>query len=209
MLTGFPELEQELGRQIREASLDHLAFETLLKPCDLLKCRGMCCHDGVYLGEEEEAVLSEFTPENSLERREGRLKTRTVESEESQRGEGFPAHFPHTRCVFLDENHHCLLQAKAIAEERHPWFWKPFPCWLHPLTIIRDPRDHQRPHLTLPTLQCDPSRQESYPGFAPFTTCGKEQSKGRPAWEVLEEELVFLSQISGRNLFAELSGSRS
>lgn len=207
MHTAFPLLEQELARQIREASLDHEAFETLLAPCDLGRCRGMCCHDGVYLGEEERVVIAEVAGREDLcEHREGRLKTRTVAAREEQLGEGFPAHFPHTRCALLDDQHHCLLQKKALAVGRHPWFWKPFPCWLHPLTIIRDPGDRQRPRLTLPTAAQEPARKAGYPGFASQTSCGRAAAGGVPAWQALRAELAFLSQISGRNLVRELGG---
>ena len=205
MFTAFPELEKELARQVREASLDHEAFETLLSTCDLSRCGGMCCHDGVFLGEEEAKVICELVDGEPFERRGGKLKTQTFPASASQLGEGYPSHFPKTRCTFLDENHYCLLQKKALSAEKHPWFWKPFPCWLHPMTFTRDTVT-RRPILTLPTVEKDPQSSEGYPGFASQTPCGQKRSGGIPAWKALSAELQFLGQISGRNLLRELGG---
>ena len=206
MWTAYPELEKELARQVREAALDHQAFETPLHLCELSRCGGMCCHDGVFLGSEEATVIAALVEDDEpFERRGGRLKTRTTSALDSQLGEGFPSHFLKTRCTFLDENHHCFLQKKALKAEKHPWFWKPFPCWLHPMTFMRD-EGSRRPILTLPTAGKDPQRSENYPGFASQTPCGQLREGGQPAWRVLSEELRFLGLIGGRDLLGELGG---
>ena len=168
----------------------------------------MCCHDGVYLGAEEQQVVAGVYEGDFLETRKGRVKTRTVEAGQNLLGDGYPTHFPKTRCVFLDEEHRCRLQLKATAEDRHPWFWKPFPCWLHPLGFLQE-ESSSRPILSLPTLAKDPAKKEGYPGFASCTTCGRREESGPPAWETLLVELTFLSEISGRNLVAELSAATS
>ncbi|MGJ8724787.1 MAG: hypothetical protein ACSHYB_09545 [Roseibacillus sp.] len=204
-MTGFPLLESDLARTVREAALDYESFGALIRACDLRRCRGMCCHDGVFVGAEEREVMSEVLPGPHFEQRGGRWKTRTVAAGKEALGEGFPGHFPKTRCVFLDGNDYCGLQSRAMAEGKHPWFWKPFPCWLHPLGFRRGEAS-DRPILSLPTLGEDPAAGEDYPGFASCTTCGKADSEGEPAWKVLEPELRFLSDISGRDLVAELRG---
>ncbi len=50
-ITSYPELERELGRQIREAAVDYQSFAQNLKLCELGTCRATCCHDGVFLTE--------------------------------------------------------------------------------------------------------------------------------------------------------------
>ena len=203
-LTGFPLLEKDLARTVWEMALDHESFETPVRACDLRQCRGMCCHDGVYVGEEERAVIEEVLPGDHFEERDGRWKTRTVPAGEGELGEGFPEHFPETRCVFLDERDYCRLQSLAIEEGKHPWFWKPFPCWLHPLGFRSESRS-ARPILSLPRVGDDPAGGQGYPGFASCTTCGKKDEAGESAGKALGPELVFLSEISGRDLVSELT----
>lgn len=203
-LTGFVELEKDLAQTVREAGVDFESFETPIRACELKRCRGMCCHDGVYVGEEEKRVIEEVLEGDFFEKREGRWKTRTVTAEEQLLGEDFPSHFPQTRCVFLDGNHHCRLQSLAMEQGRHPWFWKPFPCWLHPLGFRRE-KGISRLVLSLPTKGADPAVEEGYPGFASCTTCGKRDEIGEPAWQVLDPELSFLSQIGDRDLVGELA----
>ena len=203
--TGFPLLERDLAQTVREAALDHESFQTPIRACELGRCRGMCCHDGVFVGAEERGVIEGLLEGDLFETRKGKLKTRTVRAEEGILGEGFPGHFPKTRCVFLDEQHFCRLQSLAVKEGRHPWFWKPFPCWLHPLGF-RTVEGSSRSLLSLPTREDDPAEGVGYPGFASCTTCGKEDGEGEPAWKILRAELQFLGEIGGRDLVGELSG---
>ena len=92
--TAFPNLEIELGRQVREAKLDHDVFQMPLKVCELTRCRATCCHDGVYLSPEEKDTLARVIDERAetlagygwsrrswTELREGRVKTQTVDAE--------------------------------------------------------------------------------------------------------------------------------
>src|SRR5207248_569662 len=60
MLTAFPQTEAALRGQLATAGL---AVESLRRPlqrCDLSVCRGMCCHDGVYLEEDEARVIADL-----------------------------------------------------------------------------------------------------------------------------------------------------
>lgn len=208
-LTGFPYLEEDLRLAVRQADLDYESFQIPLQPCELNRCKGMCCHDGVFIGAEEQAVIAAVVePAESreiyFEEREGRVKTRTIKVGEEWHGEGYPAHFPSTRCVFLDDQHHCYLQSQAMAEGCHEWFWKPFPCWLHPISLRKREAGARRYILSLPSLADDPASAQEYPGFASCTTCGKRERQGDPAWMVLRKELEFLGLIAGRDLIAEL-----
>lgn len=202
--TAFPSLERDLAQTVREAALDHESLQTPIRACELNRCRGMCCHDGVFVGREERGVIGDLFPGEVFEMRGQKMKTRTVVARQDELGEGYPKHFPQTRCVFLDENHYCRLQSQAVEEGMHPWYWKPFPCWLHPLGFQREALTG-RPILSLPTEKKDPAGEPGYPGFASCTTCGKLDLQGTPAWKTLEPELRFLSQISGRDLLGELS----
>lgn len=214
METAFGEIEGILREQIREAELDHEAFERPLKVCVLTKCRATCCHDGVYLSDGELAVLDGVVrsegfagrnAEECFERREQRWKTSVVAAEADQLGEGFPAHFPKTRCVFLDGEHKCQLQLASMAAGKSPWFWKPISCWMHPL-LLRPLVRGGRPRLTLARQDDDPVARPGYPGFSSFTPCGMPQEGAGPAWQALRGELELLGRIGGRDLVGELSG---
>jgi len=123
-------------------------------------------------------------------------RTATRPAETSELADDFPAHFPRTRCVFLDAEHRCVLQRLASDLGRHPWFWKPISCWMHPLLL----RHGKRPVLTLPHPADDPE------AFTTCTHCGRSDPRGTRAAEVLREELAMLGRISGRDLVRELAG---
>lgn len=213
--SAFEETGRLLGRQVREAEVDYEAFERPMRVCELAKCRATCCHDGVVIGEEERRViagvvedfgekLAGFSWEGGdwLEEEGGRMKTATRAAEVGELAEDFPAHFPKTRCVFLDPEHRCVLQRLAMAEGKHPWFWKPISCWMQPLRI--EGRGPERPLLTLASAESDPLRREGYPGFSSCTPCGKEWSGGHRAAQALCGELAVLGALGGRNLLREL-----
>lgn len=213
--TAYQEVEAELARQLREAAIDHDAFSMPLKVCELSECRATCCHDGVLLTEEESSLIGAviqgnrerlagygWRHESYLLERQGRMRSRTLETHDLAKE--FPAHFPRTRCVFLDQEHRCVLQRLALDQNRHPWFWKPVSCWLHPL--ILEPGKHgARPRLTLARPGADPAADPGYPGFSAHTPCGMAQPGGRAAWQVLHRELELLGMIGERDLLGELS----
>ncbi|MFT4176131.1 MAG: DUF3109 family protein [Luteolibacter sp.] len=210
---AYRESELELARQIREATIDYEAFEMPLKLCELTKCRATCCHDGVLLEKDEMAIIGDviesrcerlagygWNPETYLTEENGQGRSVTLENPDPP--EHFPPHFPKTRCVFLDGEHRCVLQRLAMDEGRHPWWWKPVSCWMHPLILVPGRRG-ERPLLTLARPGRDPSAKRNYPGFASCTPCGMEADGGSPAHEVLQSELRLLGEISGRDLVAE------
>lgn len=214
MPTAYPEQERELRRQLREAALDHDSFATPLRVCELTDCRATCCHDGVFLEAEERDVIDEVvtTRRRTLEtygwqeprwftREDGRVRSVTNPASPDELAAGFPDHFPRSRCVFLDAGHRCVLQRLATDEGRHPWFWKPISCWMHPL-VLRSRGG--RPVLTLPAGGDDPTAAPGYPGFSSCTPCGMPCPGGEPAHQVLADELAWLGEISGRDLLVEL-----
>lgn len=213
---AYTESAHELARQVREARIDYEAFEMPLKLCELTKCRATCCHDGVLLENDEMAIIREvieshrglletydWSCDSYLTEENGQGRSVTLDAEDLP--EGFPAHFPKTRCVFLDAEHRCVLQRIAMDTEKHPWFWKPISCWMHPLVLIPGNRG-ERPFLTLAKKDADPTAKRGYPGFASFTPCGMSESAGVPARDVLRGELQLLGEISGRDLLQETSG---
>lgn len=195
-VTIFRETIKGLALALAEAAVDHHAFEKPLPVCELARCRATCCHDGVILSPEEAEVLSQDC-EGIIELEDGRLKTETVAAPLDHLANDFPAHFPKTRCVFLDEKHRCLWQIRGVKEGRHPWFYKPTSCWMHPL-ILKTKAG--RPLLTLL------SRSEDKVGFATFTQCGRSKTGAPPARESLKMELEMIGRISGRNFYGELNG---
>ncbi len=196
-MSVFQESVKVLSQQLREAAVDHEAFEKSLPVCDLVRCRATCCHDGVILSEEEGQVLGGLGGSGGIYRDPvGKLRTRTAEASSEHLATDFPEHFPKTRCVFLDENHHCQWQLKAVREGQHPWFYKPISCWLHPLLIVK--RDG-RFQLTIR------SRAEDRRGFASYTPCGRSEKDGSPARQSLRMELEMLSRLSKRDFYAELN----
>ena len=195
----FQRTAGDLSEQLVEAAVDHGAFEKGLRVCELVRCRATCCHDGVVLSEEEASVLTQLGGGEGIRRESGgKFRTRVIEASDEQLGENFPDHFRRTRCVFLDEKHRCHWQLRAVEEGRHPWFYKPISCWLHPLLITR--RDG-RFFLTIRSPEEDKGR------FASDTPCGAEVVSGSPARVALGMELKMLGELSGRDFHGELNAS--
>ena len=191
-VSAFSKTIASLASQLREAAVDHEAFEMPLPLCQLHECRATCCHDGVFLSPEEAEVLGEGV-ETLADQRQ---KTATISATSEQLADDFPKDFPRTRCVFLDEKHRCKWQLKSVAEGKHPWFYKPISCWMHP--VLLNQREG-RPFLTIRGAENDEA------GFASQTPCGRLTQDADPARETLAAELEMLSRISDRDFVAELN----
>jgi hypothetical protein len=223
LYTAYPETAEVVATQLREALLDHAAFEQKIKPCELERCRATCCYDGVYLSEEEAAGVARL-----LSRHRGRLlgygltlpetpvissrggqslKTATRSADEGELAVDFPKHFAKTRCVFLDRQGRCGIQMLSVEEGRDAWFDKPLTCWIHPIVILPAGRARSRPLVTVVNPENDPQKAEGYPGFASCTHCGRPDDSGVPAREALAPELKMLGAISGRDLLGELNAT--
>lgn len=206
--SAFEGSAADLARQLREAAVDHGAFERPLRRCELARCRATCCHDGAVVGEEEREVIGKVVEECGEQLADygwegaeffvrigrGKWRTATRPAGAGELAADFPGHFARTRCVFLDAEHRCVLQRLAHDEGRHPWFWKPFSCWMHPLVL----KPGERPVLTLPGGERE--------RFVSCTHCGRTEPDGEAAAVLLGEELGMLGEISGRDLARELGG---
>ena len=216
MNSAFPHTIKNLAQQVREARVDHTAFEALIRPCEMNRCKATCCYDGVHLSDEEATHVEQIASENDFNQGEavitvspkGGKKTATRVALDSELASDYPVHFPKTRCVFLDENSYCELQKYSMQKERHPWHDKPLTCWIHPLVLIPAGKWEERPVLTLVDSQSDPQKASGYPGFASCTHCGREDLSGSPAWQVLEAELKMLGELCNRNIYEELSADK-
>ncbi len=221
MRTAYLETAKVLREQVREAVLDHEAFEQKIRACELERCRATCCHDGVYLAREEavgiKKLLSEYREvfasyglslpdEPIISSRGGKsLKTAIREAEVGELAEDFPQHFPKTRCVFLDKQGRCGIQRLSMEQGRPAWFDKPLTCWIHPLVVLPVSRERSRPLLTLVSPGNDPQKATGYSGFASCTHCGRPDEGGKKARQVLAAELEMLGEIAGRDLLGELN----
>ena len=223
-VTAYSKTASMLAVQLREAIVDHSAFERMIKPCELVRCRATCCHDGVYLSGEEADAIGEMVQDHGAELaaygldlpeaplihlRGGKaIKTATRAAQQGELAEDYPAHFPRTRCVFLDQQGRCGIQMLSLEQGRDAWYDKPLTCWIHPIVILPANRERTRPLLTLSSPENDPQQRDGYPGFASCTHCGRPadgDEKARQAREVLAAELEMLGKLSGRDILAELN----
>jgi hypothetical protein len=172
-----------------------------LSVCDVRQCEATCCHDGAYLRDGEEAFLVELVERvPALAARLPRpfivdgvwggeyLGRKTATRPHDYRNPGYPAHFPRTRCVFADADGFCELEKFARARGQHPWTFKPAVCWMFPLedddgVPARPPRDPES----------DPYRTADYPGYSPFTPCGRHDPAGKPWRNALSREIDYLT----------------
>jgi hypothetical protein len=185
----------------------------------------MCCYDGVYVNDEEAAVIEEVARQEADFLRELGLnlgervivdgewegmvsgkKTALVPHAFSQQVPGFPAHFKDTACVFHMDDGRCGLQVLSEARGHHPWYFKPFTCWLHPISLSPG-EEGQEAVIVVESEATDPYRFPGYDGFVEQTLCGRTAPCGRPAREVLAEEIALLGAITGRDLAGELRTS--
>ncbi|MEZ5386839.1 MAG: hypothetical protein R3F13_15115 [Prosthecobacter sp.] len=223
-VTAFRDTAAQLRERLREAAVDHASFERRIQPCMLDSCWATCCHDGVFLSDEEASVIAALIEENTerltgydvpvstesiIRQPDGACRTAVEVASKDDLAEDFPPHFSKTRCVFLDAQHRCVLQLLSCDLGRPSWFYKPIGCWMHPLTLRPLRRGDARPLLRLPGAEDDPLRSAEYPGFASCTPCGRACAGGRPAPEVLAPELQALSAIGGRDFVAELDAPQA
>ena len=214
MKTSFPKTVEILASQIKEARIDHKAFEILLRPCEMSRCKATCCYDGVSVSDEEAGYIETLVQNKPFEGVDTSLvivnggrgqKTATRMAKTGELADDFPQHFPKTRCVFLDELGYCGLQKLAMNEGADPWLHKPLTCWMHPLVLIPAGKWEERPVLTIVNSKNDPQRSGAYAGYASCTHCGREEAEVMPAWQVLKSELKRLGELCGRDVYGELS----
>jgi hypothetical protein len=218
-LTAYAEDEAMLRERLAPGIVDARSFRRPLARCDISQCRGMCCYDGVYVSEASAAVISELATDHAAffaglglklpprvivqgdwEDRSDGVKTAVRPHPFSGRVQEYPRHFTDTACVFLALDGRCSLQVLSERLGRHPWFYKPVKCWMHPMTLGGQAKDV----LLLHSRETDPYRLPRYDGFVSTIFCGRTCPGGAPASEVLVPELTFLSRIVGRDFVAEV-----
>jgi hypothetical protein len=221
-LTAYPEDEAGLRRRMAAGSVDAGSFQRRVARCEISTCRGMCCHDGVYVSPESAAVIEQIAKahagifsgldlqlpdrvivEGDWPWKTGGLKTAVTRRAFSKTVAGFPPHFTDTACVFLTGDGRCALQLLSLHLGVHPWYYKPVKCWMHPITL----EGEAQARLLLHNEQTDPYRFPGYDGFVSQIFCGRTCPEGAPASVVLADELTFLSRIVGRDLVAEAAGA--
>lgn len=223
MLELTPVFREKLYEFYRDAPLDVASFHRRYRACGAGECLGLCCNggSGFYLAEEadviREAVATNaaffrhhlpdlperlFDEETDAATGEVTLSTNT---KPATYPDGLrPAHFPETTCVFRREDGACTLQILGISQSKHGWSYKPFACWLFPIEL-----DYAgKPHIRVAHASTDEYVDAEYPGFVGFTRCGAEcPDTGKPAYEVLANEIAMLSQLLDRDLMKEIIDS--
>ena len=216
-VTAFAETEKKLRERCATVEFDTPSLTRKLGRCELSHCRGMCCYDGVYVDEDTGRVLETLAvvraadfrdmgldlPPQILEKDRWRPSGLVTDYRTALKPfpfaaavDGYPAHFRQTACVFLIEDGRCGLQALAERDGRHPWFYKPIPCWLHPISVSET-------GVTVHDELTDPYRFPWYDGYVTRTFCGRTCPEGAPAAEVLSDELTLLRQILAGDSGAE------
>lgn len=213
-LTAYRDTAAFLKNHLRDAKVDEKAFRKPISLCDLSRCHGTCCHDGVYLNGDEASLIPKLASNHATKFQSYGLnlperpvvygktastsgpKTATKPVAMSDLVADYPSHFADTNCVFLCADGRCGLQRLSEDLGKPPWYYKPFTCWLHPVAIVRE---GQTTRITLHDRESDPQNTPDYPGFASLTGCGQEAICGKPAREVLDRELTMLGKIADRD----------
>lgn len=219
-MTAFVAAAASLREQARTASLDPREFERPLARCSVANCHGVCCYDGVPVDDDTAAVLQKLSVEHATEFQQmGLSLPDEVIVECEWRGSAakktavrpfpfrsllrdYPQHFAETACVFLLDDGRCGLQRLAESHHEHPWYYKPFACWLHPIKMADGA-------IRLYDEASDPHRYPGYDGFVTRTFCGRTAAGGCPAAALLQAELEYLGALLHRDLPAELQVSGS
>jgi hypothetical protein len=175
-----------------------------LAACDVVKCEGQCCYDGVYLQPGEEQFLrdlvarvpqlrakvpAEFIVDGYWDGEFMGRKTATRPHE--YLSPDFPKHFTRTRCVFGDTQGFCELEKFARARGQHPWTFKPTTCWMFPLQD-----DEGEAAVPVSGPEDDPYFTREYPGYASRIPCGRQDPAGKPWRESLRGEIEYLAQAA-------------
>ena len=180
-----------------------------LKHCDMTKCAGYCCYDGVYVSTAEEQKLKEIiknhpndfsqSPEYYFENANWNNKIigRKTKTRPFTYPTDFPKHFNQTKCIFGDDNGLCLLQKIAIRENIDAWSYKPMACIMFPLVIrhgqIVPPPNHDQ--------QDDYYIDENYPGFINCLYCGKDCKDGQDWKKVLNKEIEYFEKLTSKHRY--------
>src|SRR5262249_21058344 len=173
-VTAFSKSEDKLREQYGDTKLRRREFTRKLTRCEL-SCKGMCCYGGVSVDKDTAEVVQQLAterksdfkkmgldlPENVVAPTEWHgvvgnitaLKPRSWSSVKD-----YPNHFDETACVFLMDDARCGLQVLSEIDGKHPWYYKPFSCWLLPIKIWEG-------EIRLFDKESDPFLFPDYQGF--------------------------------------------
>lgn len=211
-LTAFPETVRAARRALAAAPFDAASLRRPLSMCDVARCHGACCSDGVPLDPEEAQVLGKLVrTEHAAFRAMGLEPEAMVASAEhggaghtgirmraaGERSPRHPASVPDTACAMLTPEGLCGLQVLSVDRGRNPWYWKPMTCWLHPIAA-------DETGIRLPPEGLSRERAYREGSFASVTECSRAGADAKPAYEVLGRELDFLSALIQRDLRREM-----
>ena len=174
-----------------------------LNQCDMSKCAGYCCYDGVYISRTEEERLKQIiknhpndfycAPESYFE--DGNWQNRIIGRKTKTRPfnypNDFPKHFNQTKCIFSDDNGLCILQKIAIRENIHEWSYKPTACIMFPL-VVRSGQIVPPPNKDQPD---DYYIGENYPGYINCLYCGRDCNDGQNWRKVLDKEIQYFKNV--------------
>jgi hypothetical protein len=212
--TAFTKSESSLRKRLANAKIDTQEFQRKLARCSLSTCRGTCCYDGASVDEDTANLVQQLSSERAADFRAMGLslpeavivksqwhgvtgkKTATRPFPFRSLVPDYPSHFNETACVFLLDDGRCGLQVLSEQDGKHPWYYKPFTCWLQPIKISNS-------GIHLYNEETDPFKFPDYDGFVTKTHCGRTSDCGLPAIEVLKEEMQFLGKLLNRDFSAE------
>jgi hypothetical protein len=219
-LTAFKKSLDSLRSRLSNAKLDAPEFSRKITRCSLEACRGTCCYDGASVDEHTADIIQQLSsertsdfaamgltlPGNVIEKSEwnGKVGTKTATRKFPFRSvvKGYPSHFNETACVFLLDDGRCGLQILSEQDGKHPWYYKPFTCWLQPIKLADS-------GIRLYDEATDPFKFPDYDGFVSKTPCGRTSDCGTPAADVLRQELDFLGKLLDRDLLAEMNATKT
>ncbi len=177
-----------------------------IQRCCLDDCKGACCVFGVWVDPREvQDILSNskliiphmaettknpgewFVPVEDRDARSpsGRVIHTAVEPA--------PWHYGNTACVFCAVDGKCALQIAAVANNLHPWRFKPFYCILHPIDLGEDGR------FTVDTLEAMLEEKGS---------CLRPADHPIPLMETFAEELAYLLGEKGYQAMHQMAANQ-
>lgn len=205
--SAFPDACVRLVDSIESGTLDYSEFSRPLSRCEG-ECAGSCCYDGTYVEPDEETVLGCLLDSNrdffgslgiDIEIQRfvpSRWPEPGTQTALAPRPDKFPPDTPdHFKtglaCFLLLDDGRCSLEVFARAHGLHRWHYKPMCCWTYPIIVRRG----GHPEFRLYSEVNDPYACPDYPGFVNATKCSATTPLGRPAREVLCEELSYMCEI--------------
>jgi hypothetical protein len=235
-LTAYPQSEQACRDELSQATLNIDSFKQIRQRCSLSNCHGMCCYLGTNVNQETAEVIQKVVEEEAeffeslglqlpkeviiddeeyeylpVTEREWKglcsiKKTAIKDKQFANIVSAYPKHFTNTVCVFTLDDGRCGLQVLGEAKGLHPWYYKPFTCWIFPILIAPG---EGTPEIALPSPETEPWHlpDYNYDGYFTKTFCGRPSDCGQVGYILFQKELKFLSDIVGRNFVQELEDS--